>query len=681
MAMHVATSSGTLAGSTVWTVTAVTGVTAGDLLVVAFHSSSSPGTITPPTGWTRQLSKLPTGDQGVIQVWKKVATASEPASYTFTNTGSVQGRYVVTAQRNVLTDFLSAQSADIAANSDMVLPAATTSNPNFTVLWFAFGRTSGNAGGVTYVTPTGLTQRAQVTASDLLVYGITLYEQVVPTASTIPAVTLVETGAATNAEFDSASVMLVLPTNNAPNAPTPTYPVSNVSLDRNVTQRFSWTFSDPDAGDTQSKYDIRYRPVGVTTWTGPFTGTTAFAFHDSGAGTFTDGQWEWQVRTYDSVGSPSPFSASGFFTAATVPAGPTITAPTNGSTLSSAAATLVWSSPTQDAYQVRKVADNAGVADTATTYFDTGTVESSIVRSHALTFPANTRYEHLQVRVRTTGLWSAWASTRVLVSYTPPTTPSLTVIPVAATGSIDVTLASSVNRVNAESSSFEGGTNGGWSNATNSAVRAFSGTKSVTLTNGATAITTDTDLSFVFLGATPAGLTQTYSVYVFSTATCTLGVWRSGDAGVNASYGPVVAVAANTWTRLTLTYTTVVAQNDFLRVYARTLAANQVVFVDAAQVEQGSSATTYMNVTMGATPVTADLWRRENYSLGDGIRVATGLLPASTHVDRTVASDRVYEYRSVSFASNGASATSAWNPGIGDQGAALAVLLDFYAGY
>ena len=94
--------------------------------------------------------------------------------------------------------------------------------------------------------------------------------------------------------------------NTAPNAPTGLSP-DGATINKNITQRFSWTFDDPDAGDAQSAYDLRYREVGDVTWIDVSGGATEF--HDFAGGTFTAGDWEWQVRTTDNGGEVGPYSA------------------------------------------------------------------------------------------------------------------------------------------------------------------------------------------------------------------------------------------------------------------------------------------------------------------------------------------------------------------------------------
>lgn len=198
--------------------------------------------------------------------------------------------------------------------------------------------------------------------------------------------------------------------NQAPYAPTGLQPNNNAPVDRTAPQILSWVFSDPDAGDSPSAYDLRHGPVGTdpTTWT-LLTAITPNSFREFPAAAFPAGNREWQVRTRDSVGELGPWSASAFFAPNNPPAGPAITAPVSGTTLEVANATLTWSTTQQEAYEVRRVADSGGVPDEATIYQAAVTVVDATTRSVALTFDVNARAEHLQVRTRYLGLWSPWA--------------------------------------------------------------------------------------------------------------------------------------------------------------------------------------------------------------------------------------------------------------------------------
>lgn len=225
----------------------------------------------------------------------------------------------------------------------------------------------------------------------------------------------------------------------APNAPLLTAPIGATVIDRAVTQRFAWAFSDPDPGDSQSAYGLRYRLVGAPSWTDT-SATTASTFRDIAGGTLAAGDHEWQVRCTDALGAVGPYSASAFFTAANVPATPAITAPADGSTVI-ATAPVTWTAASQDYYQVRSVADVSLIPYPSIVYSDTGEVASIAARSVDFTFPANGRYEHVQVRVKAGGLWSPWASVRVHASYPSLQPGTLAVAAEQATASLLVTTA------------------------------------------------------------------------------------------------------------------------------------------------------------------------------------------------------------------------------------------------
>lgn len=102
-------------------------------------------------------------------------------------------------------------------------------------------------------------------------------------------------------------------TNRTPLAPTLNQPFNGEVFDTSIQQTFSWTFNDPDAGDTQAGVTVRYRPVGAGTWStitpAPTSTTTTF-----GPGFFTPNTtYEWQVQTTDAGGLTGPFSASSTF--------------------------------------------------------------------------------------------------------------------------------------------------------------------------------------------------------------------------------------------------------------------------------------------------------------------------------------------------------------------------------
>ena len=218
----------------------------------------------------------------------------------------------------------------------------------------------------------------------------------------------------------SASQGLAWSTSDTPpDAPAIVSPTGAAVVDQTIIQRLSWTFIDQDTGDTQTAADVRYRVVGAAAWTA-VSNATSSAFVDLAANTLTSADYEWQVRTYDVRLNVGSYCGSSFFTAALPPSAPTITAPADASTVGTRVASVTWTATTQTAYQVRTVADAAGVADPSVIYTDTGKLTSSSVRTASVNFATAGIYLHVQVRVLARGLWGPWADSRVQVAYTLP---------------------------------------------------------------------------------------------------------------------------------------------------------------------------------------------------------------------------------------------------------------------
>lgn len=419
------------------TVAKPAGVVETDLLV-AFVSLTVPEP-SPPSGWTLVASTSTnySSRQSWCYVYRKLAGSAEPADYTWTGTAHASQGMTVAVLAFAGNSLLVNVSAADASPPDTIattVPAPSITPTRAPAILLTYHLS--NDGLVTFTPPTGMTERVD----DLHNLGgggqnqsAAVYTQ--DLASTAATGAKSATPSASVAGWVSFAVG-VAEGNVAPNAPTLTAPTGGVSIDRGATNRFSWVFSDPDSPDSQSAYDLRYRVVGAPAWT-TVSGTTA-AFRDFPGGTFTANNFEWQVRTTDALGLVGPWSASAFFTAADTPAGPSITDPVNGQTIPSSSYTVAWSTASQDSYQLRRVADSAGAADTATVYFDSGEVVGPLTRSRLVTFETNGRWEHVQVRTRVSGLWSAWASVRVNVSYTAPATPTIAVVADSPKGAISV---------------------------------------------------------------------------------------------------------------------------------------------------------------------------------------------------------------------------------------------------
>lgn len=396
------------------------GTQEGDLLFAVHICQNG----TTPTGWTFVDSFTDLDGLG-LHLYRKVAGASEPSSYTFEQStagayGALAGiiAYETPDPSDPIDGFISGRSPD-GPNNDQS-PAVTTNNPNETV--FIATGTTFEFSSVSHTTPSGTTSRAYYSGGNGAsgYFGIRLADFTQVSAGSTGS----KDWGAQYGNQSTVTVALVPRSAQTPNAPSLSTPVAGAVVPTDESNRFEWGFSDPDPSDEQSAYDLRYRPVGGS-WTTVSGG--ADEFHDFAAGTFVDGTtYEWQVRTTDSFGQVGPYSSSETFDAVATPAAPSITDPA-GSVNSDPYSVKWTTSDTQAAFQVRTVADSGGSPDTGTVYYDSGTITSSS-KSHSTPFETNGRTEHVQVRIKNPGgLWSDWASQSVSVSYTRPATPTLNV--------------------------------------------------------------------------------------------------------------------------------------------------------------------------------------------------------------------------------------------------------------
>jgi len=228
--------------------------------------------------------------------------------------------------------------------------------------------------------------------------------------------------------------------NAAPGAPTLTAPAVGEVIDRAAKTRFAFPLNDPDAGDTQSAYRLRYRLVGAATWTERYE-VTPVQWWDAPAGTFAVGDHEWGVKSTDAQGVESlEWSASSYFTAGDAPLAPTFLNPANGATIPSDRVTATVSSPRLDALDWRVLGDLNGQPDPTVVLNVGATIEDPTARSFTATGLPNSTVAHLQARQRDRGLWSPWADSRNPVSYTPPAVPLVAITPEPAQGRVLVAI-------------------------------------------------------------------------------------------------------------------------------------------------------------------------------------------------------------------------------------------------
>lgn len=398
------------------------GTADGDLLVaVLFFNQAGSATL---AGWTALSNGSDASASGYTTLWKR-AGGSEPSSYSFSVPAASNVVGVVAAFTEA-ADPLDAETAEnrVSTAANTVGGVTAGSVGLLTGFWLIL---SGSRSIST--PPSGMTQRHLLSST----YSAAVYDEAIAAGATGTRSLTWDAGAS------HAAVLLAIGDDNQPpNAPTLLTPIGGATIDKDVDQVFDWDFSDPDSGDTQSAYEFRYRLFGAGSWTTTGQVASTSTQRTVVGGTFAAGTYEWQVKTWDQDGEEGSFSASETYVAAAAPSPPTITDPASGGTVNTDPYTVAWSTPTQTAYQVRTVADSGGSPDTGTIYTDTGEVTST-ARSVSVAF-ATQQWEHVQVRVKSGGLWSSWASHRVNVSYTPPPTPTFTLTATNNPGNITVAI-------------------------------------------------------------------------------------------------------------------------------------------------------------------------------------------------------------------------------------------------
>jgi len=213
--------------------------------------------------------------------------------------------------------------------------------------------------------------------------------------------------------WDESNGVFTIQHNIAPTNPTNLTP-SGIIVDRTKTQRFTWKHNDDDA---QSKVSVEWRPQGTTGWhIKAASGPDQFYFMPGD--TFPNGQIEWRVRTYDQQNLFSPYSAIAVFTSAEPTNAPTIVQPVTPVSISRPV--VEWMGGAQASYQII-IEDALGVV-----VWDTGEVTSSIKARTVGVDLLNGGTYTIKLRIKdASGLFSSFVDTTIVISYTPPTKPSV----------------------------------------------------------------------------------------------------------------------------------------------------------------------------------------------------------------------------------------------------------------
>lgn len=219
------------------------------------------------------------------------------------------------------------------------------------------------------------------------------------------------------------------------------------AADVNTTLVLDWDFLDPDPSDVQASYVLQ-RQIGAGalqhytaaggTWGTPevfnTTGTTSVTLASSWAAG-SDANYTYKVKTRDSTGLDSPFSAA-LVLIPSVKVNPAITAPTAAQVLTTGSVTFTWTASEETAYRVT-LATNPG----AVVMFDSGWVTGTALTYSPAYVLANGSGWTGTVQTRNNeGLASTIQSVNFTVSYTVPATPTLVNTAVPASGWVSVVI-------------------------------------------------------------------------------------------------------------------------------------------------------------------------------------------------------------------------------------------------
>lgn len=396
----------------------------GKLMVAIVASFAIGGTPAAPAGWAG-----PFGSNGLWIFTKLGVLADSGGNVTFAawtpEVISRQNSGVVVVYDNVTTIDVLSPIASLTAQFAMTAPQIRTVAAATAVLAIFAGAPSADAA------PDGLTR---IDATSRVSYSPTNTTHVwLATSDQIRSTAGLTTSrqAAGDASITWRALTVSLRGNLAPNAPggLAIAPISSGTVNTDGSWVLSWTFSDPDVGDTQSAVDISLTDTttATTTVTTVLGNTTAAAGLEFG--TYTAGHnYQVKVRAYDSHGAVGPYCATVSFTAQNPPANPVITDPTAGQTIT----VPLYSGPgftsgSIDHFEVRRVGDLSGAPDTTRVYWDSGAIAFPGGSLAGIPFDVTGRDEHVQLRVEKSGLWSNWVDVLVHVAFTEPPAPTASV--------------------------------------------------------------------------------------------------------------------------------------------------------------------------------------------------------------------------------------------------------------
>ena len=223
--------------------------------------------------------------------------------------------------------------------------------------------------------------------------------------------------------------------NTPPKAPIPQLPAIGATIDRTAINTFSWS-ADPKA--VQMGYQFRWRTVATDGTRGAwnyipssstFTNSTSQSYNMP-QNTITAGMFEWSVKTMDDFNLQSAWATEQLAISANPSTAPNMVLPTAGMVYPQATMTAEWTSVDQLQFEFF-LKNSAGT----TLWSTTGTTERSVKINYTLS--TGSAY-YIQVRVNSSGVWSAFTRTDFTVNFASPAIPVLQRIEEAGSGVTNV---------------------------------------------------------------------------------------------------------------------------------------------------------------------------------------------------------------------------------------------------
>lgn len=502
-----------------------------------------------------------------------------------------------------------------------------------------------------------------------------------------------------------------------PNTPTWSAPTSGVAQDVGATLTLDWDFTDPDPADVQSAYAIS-RQIGAGTlaywrasdssWQATEqqnTSATSALTLASGWASGSDAAYTYKVKVWDASSVASGYS-TGVVVVPSAKVNPTLSSPTAGGTVATAAVTATWTVSEQTAYQVtlvaadvldsfsRTVADSWSTADTGETYTLVGTAANFDIASGVGTIqPGATSSDRIAVvtadagtdrTVETTVKWAALPASGVLragvvARYVDSSNWYIGEISIATTGVVTVQATKAVAGVKTVLATYThptvyvGGVN--WrirAAVTGSRIQVKAWRAADSEPTSWQVDTTDTSITTGTLGGVWARNETAVTTHIASYDTfSSVSAPNSYDSGWVSSTSVTTLTPPTTLANGTAWNISVRTKNleglssewataGFLVTYTPPATPTLVLSPLAAA---GYITANITNPTPGgAQPALAsqDLYRRVVGDTTNGVRVATLLSSGGTYNDWQAISGTAYEYRVLALGANGTTTWSSW---------------------